>query len=756
MAKTIRTAQQSFGAGILAPELYSRADLAKHGVGLATCNNFIISPHGPVDNRAGFEYIKEANDSTTASRLIEFIFSRTQAYALEFGNLYMRVHTEGSTLLEAAQVITAATSANPVVLTIVGHGYTTGDEVYLSGLPGGHAALNGKYHKITVLTADTFSVAVDGTAYAAYTAGGTAARVFTLVTPYAAADLFDIQFVQSADVLTLTHTGYAPQEVRRVSATSWTIGAAVFGPSIAAPTAQTATALPTSGAITYDYVITSISATLEESLPTPGATCVNDLSVAGNLNTITWTNAASAVRYNIYKKRNGLYGYIGQSSDGTVGFVDDNITADLLSSPPQDRLPFVGAGNYPRAVSYFEQRRLFASTVNAPESVWMTRSGTEGNLSYSIPSQADDAIVFALSSRQLNTILNMIPLSDLILLTNSGEWKVTSQNTDAITPTSIWVRPQGYTGCNTLPAIVASSSVIFANAQGSHFSDMQYTIDQQLYKSRDMSVLVPHLFDGHTFVDWCFARAPYPIVWAVRDDGILVAFTYLPDQEVLAYHTHSSVNGLVESVVAIPEGNEDKVYAIINRTIGGVTKRYIERLGSRVTAAIEDAFFVDSGLTYDGAATTSVTGLDHLEGQTVAILADGNVIAQQTVTAGAVTLPNAAAKAHIGLPITASLTTLPLMPAIQGLGQGVDKSILRSFLRVDNTRGVWAGPDLAHLTEHRDRSGGTYGDPTAMITAEIEIAFDSTWSREASVAVQVTDPVPASILSIASEVSLGA
>lgn len=754
--RMLRTNQHSFGAGVVSPELYGRVDLSKYNVALSTANNFIVSPHGPVDNRAGLEFIKETNDSTKASRIIEFIFSTTQAYALEFGDQYMRVHTEGGTVLEAAQNVTAATTASAAVLTIASHGYATGDEVYLDALPGDFAALNGKYHKITVLTVDTFSVAVDSSAYAAYTTGGTASRVFTLTTPYAAADVFGIRFVQSADVLTLVHESYAPQEVRRISATSWTIGAAVFGPTIAAPTSPAVAATVGSGSTTYDYVVTSVSATQEESLVTAGVTCTNDLTTAGNYNTVTWTDEAAAIRYNIYKKRNGLYGYVGQALSGGAGFIDDNISADMLTSPPQNRTPFGSAGNYPRTVSYFEQRRLFASTVNAPETVWMTRSGTEGNLSYSVPSQADDAIVFELASRQLNTVLDMVPLSDLILLTNVGEWKVTSQNTDAITPTSIWVRPQGYTGSNDLPAIVASSSVLFSHAQGSHFSDMAYSLDQQIYKARDLSVLVPHLFEGYTFVDWCFVRAPYPIIWAVRSDGVLVAFTYLPEQDVLAYHTHTTVNGAFESVAAIPEGGEDKVYAVVNRTIGGVTKRYVERLGSRVTTPVADAFFVDSGQTYSGAPTSVITGLDHLEGQTVAILADGSVQAPRAVSGGRITLDVAATKVHVGLPITGLMTTLPLVLQLQGLGQGLDKNIAKAFIRVDTSRGIWAGPDTDNMTEYSDRVSEAYGDPTQLFSKEIEVLFDSLWSREASVSIRITDPVPASILSISAEVAVGA
>lgn len=840
MPSKTRTSQQSFGAGIIGQELYGRLDQAKYQVGLAECTNFMVLPHGPAANRPGLYFVKETADSSKASRLIPFIFNTEQAYALEFGDQYVRIHTEGGTVLESNQTVTAATAANPVQITITGHGYSTGDEVYIASLPGDFAELNGRYWTVTVVDADNFTLdGADGSAYAAYTSGGTAARVYEVATPYLEADLFELNFVQSADVLTIVHPDYAPRELARAGATSWTLSTITFAPEIDAPTGVGVTAGSGSGSTKYAYVVTAVADNgLEESIASsiglgassdisaitqanpgvittsaahnlaaddlvyvsdvggmveladgyyyvntaPSTTTLtlktldgtvvdttaytaytsggtveaayvsNDLSTAGYFNTISWTAVTGAIRYNVYKQVNGLFGYIGQT-DGT-SFNDDNIEADLLTTPPENQTPFDGTDKYPGAVTYFEQRRVFGGTNTGPQTIWMTKSGTESNLTRSIPARDDDAITFALASRQLNRVRHMVPMSDLLLMTNAGEWKVTAQNSDAITPTSIWVRPQGYTGIGSLPPIIARDSIIFVQSQGSHFADMAFSNDQQVYKSRDISVMAPDLFDGFTFSDWCYVRAPYPMVWAVRSDGKLLAMTYLPEQEVVAYHLHET-DGTFESVTSIPEGGEDVVYAIVNRTVDGGTKRYVEYMHSRRFASIEDAFFADSGLTYSGSATSTITGLHHLEGEEVAVLADGSVHPNVTVSGGAITLNYAAEKVHVGLPYSATLETLPLALQAEGYAQGAIKNIPQVFLRVHESRSIKAGPSASTLREYKERTTEVYGSATQPVSAEIPITLQSSWERDARLVVSTSDPLPLTLLSMAMEVALG-
>ncbi len=954
--------QRSFGGGEIAPEILGRVDLNHYQTGLAKCYNFYPLPSGPAVNRPGFQFVKECKDGgSSVVRIIPFIFNTAQAYALEFGELYMRIHTEGGTVLEANKTISGATQANPCVITATAHGFLDGEECYISSIVG-MTQLNGRYFKIANKTTNTFEITdlqgnnINSSAYTAYGSAGTAARVYTPVSPFSAADLFAINYEQSADVMTLCHPSYAPRELRRSGATSWAFTTITFAPSIGAPTGVSVAASPASGTPVSKYVVTAVESTiLEESVASGEVSVANDLAVGTNKNTVSWSAVTGATRYNVYKDKNGVHGYIGQTPD--TSFEDNNITADLLTSPPENQTPFTGSDNYPSTVSYHDQRRAFASTNNYPQTTWMSRSGTESNLSRSIPSQDDDSIQFSLASRQFNSIRNMVALDDLIIFTSATEWKLYTQNSDALTPSTIGLRPQSYVGCSAIRPIVSGDAILFLANHGGHCYDMNYSFETDKYKPRDISIVAPHLFDNYTTVDWGFASVPHSVIWMVRNDGKMVGLTYLSGQkpDVLGWHQHST-DGEFESVAVIPESTDEQMtYAIIKRKINNVDRRFVERLHSRMFTDVRDAFFVDCGLTHDdpktvtaatqanpvvitsashgfsdgdviqmsdfsglgdeagmtdlnggrytvqnkatntfelkganGSATITVTdaaniavgtkitltlsdgstvvmtataadppaspnefslgdgtnngvadniavgtggvlglnnianlsapnpaanvitvtetprlstssflsitsddptriavtnetgidgtgfgayitggkarkeitlieGLHHLIGETVAIFADGSVSPTQTVTAaGTITLPHGACRIHIGLPYVCDLLTLPLVfPKAEALGQGTINSVTKAFIRVDRSRGIFAGPDFDHLTEYPQRTNEDYGDPTRDVSEEIEITLEPNWSTSGQVAIRDSDPVPISILSMAVEVTLG-
>jgi len=187
---------RSFAAGEIAEELYGRVDLAKRQTGLGLSKNFWVLPHGPAQNCPGFKYVLDVKDSTNKVRLVGFAFSDTQTMVLEFGAGWIRFHTAGGTVLEPTTAITGITQANPGVVTDVAHGYANGQTVQLAAI-GGMTQLNGRFVKVAGVAANTFQlqdlngVNINTTGYGAYTAGGTAARVYEIVSPYAAADLFD-------------------------------------------------------------------------------------------------------------------------------------------------------------------------------------------------------------------------------------------------------------------------------------------------------------------------------------------------------------------------------------------------------------------------------------------------------------------------------------------------------------------------------------------------------------------------------------
>lgn len=913
---TTRTLARSFAGGEIAPELYGRMDLDKYQTGLATCRNFVALPYGPVQNRPGFAYVNMVADSSKAVRLIPFSFSADETMVLEFGDQYIRFHTGGGTLIEPTVAI--ASIASSTVNTTGAHGYSAGDWVFIGS----------RYFKVaTIVDADTFTV-TDLFGVAATPSGSTAARVYEIATSYLEAELFDLHYVQSSDVLTITHPNHPVTELRRLSNTNWQLTVVDFSPQLDPPTGVNARVGTGSGSVLYRYAVTSLSENgLEESLLsaealgtdvdtisgvttftaatvnsiskastgiittaaahgltageifylsgasasmleladgwytvdnvaavtattfgladeggtaidttsfttyTSGATVVepvritcsashglvkddpvfidqvvgtvasslngkffvvasvptastltlkssdlelapatgtwtsggrvrragikNNLATSTNNNVVRWQAVAGASRYNVYKFQNGVFGYIGQTS-GT-SFTDNNILPDTLRTPPELSQPFEAAGDYPSAVSYFDQRRCFAATDNDPQTLWMSKAGTESNLSSSIPIQDDDAIVFKIAAREQNRIRHLVPLSDLVMLTAGGEWRVFTGSGDPVTPTTVIARPQSYVGANNVQPVTTSLSAIYVSAQGSLFRELVYSADGiGSYRSEDLSVLTPHLVQNYTILDLAFSRAPVPMLWAVRSDGKLLGMTYLPEQRVRAWHQHDTTNGLFESVACVAENNEDVLYAVVKREIDGVDVRYIERLSLAQFNTPADAFFVDSGATYSGAATTTITGLWHLEGQEVAVLGDAAVFPRKTVTNGTITLEQACSKVQVGLPIEADLKTLPLtLESAPAFGNGYVKNVVKAYLRVYRSSGIFAGPSFDKLVEYKQRTTEVYGSPPDLKTGEIDIPLTTTWAKDGEVCIRQSDPLPLTVQTMSLEVAVG-
>lgn len=764
---------RSFAGGEITPELFGRLDLDKFQTGLKQAKNFRILPHGPAQNRSGFRYVLETKDSTKASRLVPFVWSVDQTMHLEFGDGYIRFHTLGATLLETGLTITGISQASPGVLTYTGTDPSNGNWMYLSGISG-MTELNGRFVKVAAVNAgaNTFQLtdihggaAIDTTGFGAWTSGGTAARVYEIASPYAEADLFDLHFVQSSDVLTITHPSYAVRELRRSGATNWAITSATFAPAIATPAAPTVTADTSGGAgtpIAHRYVTTAISeATFEESLGSASAFVLNDLTVAGNSNSITPAAVAGSVRYYIYKRGNGgLYGYIGQS-DGTA-LVDDNITPDLTLSPPEANNPFNGAGNWPSTVTYCEQRRCFAATNNNPQSVWMSRSATEGNFSQHVPLNDADAIIFRVKSRQQNRTRHLVELVDLVALTTDGEIRIFAQNSDAFTPASTTPKKMSYVGASNVQPAVAENAILYEAAQGGHIREFAYAADGvsgKVYSSSDISILAPHLFDGHTMVDMAFSRtATCPTLFVVRDDGVMTCLTYVPGQNIRAWSWFDT-QGTFESVSTAPEGAEEPPYVIVQREINGRQVRNVEVLHTRTFDDKVDAFFVDAGLVYDGAPTTEISGLWHLAGsESVSVKADGAVLTGYSVdSTGRLTpdLPVEASVVHVGLGYSCRFESLPVSWPADGYGQGVLKNVSKVHLRLSQSSGVLAGPSDEKLVEVKQRTTENYDDAPELMDGWRHTNIPGTWQDDGSVVVAQEDPLPVTILAMVLEVVAG-
>ena len=610
-----RSFKQTFSGGEISPEMFGRIADNKFQQGAALVRNFIVKPQGPAQNRSGFAFVNEVKDSTKKTRLLPFTFSTVQTMVIEMGDQYFRFHTQGQTL----KYSNGAAWNNATAYTVGDIALQGGVNYYCTVAHTNQAPPNASYWY--ALPAD-------------YT--------YEVPSPYLEAELFDVHYVQSADVLTLVHPNCPPKELRRLGATKWELKTIDFGSPLPAPTGVTVTTYIPSSTSTnadtfedHEYVVTAVKANLvDESnqsavgLTGAGATPTNNIFVTGAKNTISWTAVTGASRYRVYKNQGGIYGFLGETTTTTI--VDNNIAPDFAKTPPIHENDFVGTGNYPGAVSYFEQRRVFAGTNNAPQDIWMTASGTESNMSFGLPIKDNDRIEFRVAAREANTIRHIVPLTNLLMLTGSAEWRITSVNSDAITPTSISVKPQSYVGANNAQPVIVNNSLVYGAARGGHVRELGYNWQANGFITGDLSLRAPHLFDNFTITDMAFSKAPIPIVWFISSNGKLLGLTYVPEQQLGAWHQHET-KGTFESVACVSEGNDDVTYAVIKRTINGATVRYVERMGTRLFPTQRDSFHVDAGATYNGTNTdtnktvTISGGTTYKKGESIVITANYNL-----------------------------------------------------------------------------------------------------------------------------------
>ncbi len=873
--------QSSFAAGEIAPNLYARIDLAKYQIGARTVKNFICKVHGGVDNRPGTKFVAEVKDSSKQHRLIPFEFSTTQSYALEFGENTMRVFRNGANVLESAVTITGATQAFPVVVIATAHGYSNDDWIIISEVVG-MTELNGKTFKIVNVTANTFQLKttsgdfIDGTGFSAYTSGGVSNLIYEISTPYASADLPNLAYAQSADVMYITHPNYFPRKLSRTGHTSWILELLPFkdGPySSRIPGDEDITITP--AARTGNNIAITASANLFTAamVAAPfrvGYVNTNDTEDIrwgwGTINQVTdSTNArididddapfgfefisnpqfssglgfwedfsagVSTLTYNAPNSRavftQGASGqaemrqelslvpnqtyeltvdmaivvgqlrvYVGETAgtsnilavqvevaagvktytfiapheeahltiDGSgavAGNVSEVASATLaqqdLSSDQWRQPAWTSAKGYPRAITFFEQRLFFAGTSSEPQTVWSSITSDFENFRFSTPSVATDGLVYTMDARQVNAIQWLTTSGFMVAGTSRAEWKMFSgANNDAMTPSSIYAKEQTFYG-SAAPGLIPpniDNSLLFLVRGSKAVRDLQFSLEVDRLAGTDITVLSSHLLEGFNITEWAYASLPDSVLWSIRDDGTLLGFTYMREQGVAAWHRHVT-DGSFESVAVISTTSADETYFIVNRNINDNPVRYVEILQERITdKQTFDYFFVDSGLTYSGVAATTISGLDHLEGKQVSVLADGSVVEGKTVSSGEITLDNAAELVHVGLPYISELETLNIDIADdRGASQGRKKIVGETTLHFKDTRGAWVGTDEDDIREITFTDEADGDNPPDLFTGKKSITFPDNYRKEKRILVRQTAPLPVTVLSIIPEVEI--
>lgn len=508
---TFPTILPGFSSGELSPGLWGRVDLDQFHTGASTLRNMFVNYRGGASSRAGTKFcgicLQNVLNPDIPPRLIPFQFSNTQGYALEFGEEYMRVLTEGGYVLEAGKSITAATATTPLTITVPSHGWSQGDWIYVATVSG-MTQLNLKTFIINSISGDVltlftpFNEPVDAQAWTAYTSGGTASRLFTLETPYAVEDLPALKFAQSADVMTICHPDYPIQELVRLAANSWTITPASIGVTIAPPGQPVVTATVTTAteSTTYIYRITAVHAlTGEESLPSAAGKVTNSVDVAvtaGSLN-LSWAAVSAAGSYNIYRAPSGygtappagsLFGYVGTAFG--PAFVDGNTIPDLTKLPPQHFDPFTT-----QAVLYLTTTSTGTNYQDADTATISTSTGS------------DASIVPVIISGSVRAVIVDNPGSGY----RSSDTVVFSTTSGAGAVVSITVGPS--TG--TYPACVA------------------YFQQRRVYANTDVNpdtYFMSHIGQYDNFDTSIFPTDPEPIIgtpWAQQVNGIQ-ALTPMP------------------------------------------------------------------------------------------------------------------------------------------------------------------------------------------------------------------------------------
>ena len=700
--------QTSFNAGELSPLLKGRPSLDKFKNGCETMENFIPQIQGPARKRPGTRFVAEVKDSADVTRLLPFEYSTTQAYVLEFGDSYVRFYLDGGVV-----------ESSP-------------------GVP------------------------------------------YEITSPYTSAQVGALEYAQSADVVYITHPDHAPYKLARVSALSWTLTAVTFAwpPFNDENTgAITLTASALTGAITLTasaslfvagdvgsyFKISEVSASKYNQWTTGVAYTSGDIVYyLGNIYE-SGTTASAGTRPPIHTT--------GAESDGAVTwtFLHDGAgyaqitgytSATLVNATVIKRLPTTSATTrwsegawstrrgYPHAVTFYEDRLWFAGSASRPQTLWASTSGDYENHKYG--TNDDDALNYTINTQDMNTIEWLAPTKVLAIGTVNGEFTLSAtQISDPVTPTNVKITPQTTFGsAPDVKPLRVGSVILFLQRAGRKLREYAYQFDTDSFVAPNMNVLADHVTESGV-VEMAYQQEPNQIIWAARADGALVGMTYERTEDVVGWHRHTIGGGIVESVINIPhwDGDQDVLWMIVRRTIDGASVRYVEYMEKYQTGA--DSFFLDCGLTYDGSPVTAISGLDHLEGETVSVLVDGATHPNRTVAAGAINLQLEGSVVHVGLAYTATIKTMPVEAGSQdGTAQGKEQRINNVVLDLFETgAGLWYGPNTTDMDEYAVRSSShDMDEPVPLFTGHTDLlAWPGEYEKGTQMVVQHRLPLPCTV-----------
>lgn len=736
--------QTNFTAGELSPRMYGRTDVDRYGNAAKILENAHPVIHGGAVRRAGTRFAQETKTSSKRSRLIEFIYSKDLAYMLEFGDLYLRIY-----------------SPNGVYLGV------------------------------------------------------------ELVTPYTEAMLPDIDYVQGADTMFLFHPLVPQQRLRRFTNASWDLSAVNFtvppfdeqglSPAttltlsavsgVVTATAAAAVFLPSDvgrnlsalagiGTITGYTSTTVVTVTVTNAfLSTALASGAWNMDVSPQTSVtpsavgpvgaaITLTLAVSGWRAGDVGKyvrvNTGIAKITGFTSDTIVAATVVTVLTSATLAPALswslEATVWSAANGYPRTGTLHEQRLWCAGSTKYPQTIWGSRTALYYD--FTKGTADSDACIFTISSDEINPISYLASNRTMLIHTYGGELSMAGGNEKPITPTNVQIKPQTGYGSKIVRPLLVGKECIFVQRSGRKVRAMSYTFQIDGYQAPDLTVLAEHITTSGV-VSMAYQQDPDQMLWLVLTDGTLISCTLDRDQQVNGWARHYT-DGAVEAVSTIPIGTQDQVWVIVRRTINGVTKRYVEYLDNTfqpiypvavdplamppLDTILTYGCTVDAGIVIDNVAGQTVfTGLGHLEGKTVDIVADGSPMLQQVVTAGQITLPRSSKRTLIGLHFKSTIKLLtPEVGTGTGTAQGNSMSTRELTMRFYNTLGaqVIDGEGRDQDVPFRHFGTAVLDQPPPMYSGLLRIEMLG-WERGRSELSIVQDqPLPMHLLSVVRKITV--
>lgn len=575
--------------------------------------------------------------------------------------------------------------------------------------------------------------------------------LYVAPTPYNASELTDMDYSQAFDAIYLANELYAPAKFTRNDHADWSFSYVTFGPALSPPGAVSAVATtPNTDAANsgdgyfpqdYSYIVSAVDANGQESRGSTPDVVTNDTELPRNFTTISWGAVTGAERYRIYKAHEtGTHGYIGETT--STSFVDDGFQPEYSRAPITGFNPFSSAGNYPARTNFWEQRLWWGRTTNAPNAFWASRSSEFENLDFARPQTESDSIAAAIATGETNAIEAIIPLDRLIVGTSDNIFVLQGPNDDVLVPNPPPAARRQVGRGVSLPKPLPIGEIVFYQPRfESGVRTLGFAFEVDGYRSTDVTIFAPHLFEGRRIKRWCYQAEPHSIIWVVMDDGDCLSFTWEDEQQVWGW-TEIDFGGKVLDCIAVFEGMESRVYFQIEREIDGVTKRFIERLGSWNWTDFREAVFLDSARTFKFMeAQSMVGGLQHLEGETVKVLADGYAFSA-TVSDGMVALPEPARRVVVGLPFDAVIETMRLPQETRRKITG------EIYVELVDSFDVYGGRREDELELFRTRVPGDIYRPV-MFTGQPEpIRPQQVIDRDATIIVKSSSPYPMTVTAV--------